>query len=271
MRFTMNMMVGVAVVMMCAMGGCDAAKDAASHAKDDAAKAAEVARAESASALVTAKEAASRAKVEADERIEQARVAADEKIAVVKREYDELKEDYEALSELSEMGVTPESVEQLQQELNDLRIENDDFRKMIEKLTGDTDAIEGAIEDVTGQTPAAEIAEADPETENWLEARQSKAKWLEAMAAGGTISSGIKVYSVVNQANGTYGENLPTMADLGFEESDLEGTHFDDTDYSWVTARSKTGVLTFTITIIRPAGVGGPAEMTLDETGTWTP
>ena len=100
----------------------------------------------------------------------------------------------------------------------------------------------------------------------------SATKWTEGKTAAGGIATSIKLYYAMQQGEGTYGANLPTLADLEMSPSALKGKYFDSTNYSWVTARDETsGALTYAITIARPAGLGGPLTMTLDQSGTWTP
>lgn len=102
--------------------------------------------------------------------------------------------------------------------------------------------------------------------------RITEAKWTEGKTAAGTIKTAIEVYAAVNASAGTYGENLPTMAELGLTKDGLTGTYFDETNYSWVTAydASATPSLTYTITVTRGEDVRGPDYITLDQNGMWT-
>lgn len=100
----------------------------------------------------------------------------------------------------------------------------------------------------------------------------SATKWTEGKTAASAIATNIKLYFAMQQGQGTYGPNLPTMSDMGMSLAELKGVYFDSMNYSWVTAYdADAGKLTYTIAVTRPAGLNGPVAMTLDQSGQWTP
>ena len=100
----------------------------------------------------------------------------------------------------------------------------------------------------------------------------SASKWTEGKTAAGAIATSLKLYFAMQQGQGTYGPNLPSMSDMNMSPAELTGVNFDSTNYSWVAAMDEdTGKLTYAITVTRPAGLGGPLAVTLDQSGKWTP
>ena len=105
-----------------------------------------------------------------------------------------------------------------------------------------------------------------------MRGRIDAAKWSEGKAMAGTLATAIRAYSAEKGDDGSYGTDTPTLTALGFSSSDLTGTYFAFSDYSWTTSYDATGdpALTFTITVSAPTGISTPSEVTLDEKGTWT-
>lgn len=105
-----------------------------------------------------------------------------------------------------------------------------------------------------------------------MRGRIDEAKWTEGRSTMGTIASAIRVYAGEKRESGGYGDNQPPMIVLGFIPSDLEGSYFTSTNFSWTTAYSASGnpPLTFTITATAPAGISSPTSRTLNHLGEWT-
>ena len=104
-----------------------------------------------------------------------------------------------------------------------------------------------------------------------MRGRIDAAKWSEGRAMAGTLATSIRAYAAEKASDGSYGSNTPSLATLGFSSSDLAGTYFSSSEYSWSTAydSSDDPPLTFTITISAPADITTPSEITLDNEGTW--
>ena len=103
-----------------------------------------------------------------------------------------------------------------------------------------------------------------------MRGRIDSAKWSEGKAMMGSIATAIRAYAA---EQGAVGYANPTLAQLGFSTQDLQGTYFNSTNYSWVSAYGggPPPVLTFTITATAGTGITTPATVTLDESGNWTP
>ena len=103
-----------------------------------------------------------------------------------------------------------------------------------------------------------------------MRGRIDSAKWTEGRAMAGTIATGIRAYGAEQGSAGTYGAGSPTLAEMGFLPGDFQGTYFDDTLYSWTTNYDiATNVLTFLITVNKPAEISSPLWWSLDLAGTW--
>lgn len=105
-----------------------------------------------------------------------------------------------------------------------------------------------------------------------MRGRVDAAKWSEAKAAMGTISTAIRAYHAEKGPNGA----VPTAifgqgaTELGFATGDLEGTYFADGDYAL--SGLAMDPLTFTITCT-PSKADAPsnyATVSLNQAGTWT-
>jgi len=105
-----------------------------------------------------------------------------------------------------------------------------------------------------------------------MRGRIDEAKWSEGRTTMGTIATAIRVYASEKRDTGAYGANQPSMGRLGFIPSDLVGTYFDTSNFSWTSAYSSLGnpPLTFTITATAPVGIRSPTSRTLNNLGQWT-
>jgi prepilin-type N-terminal cleavage/methylation domain-containing protein len=105
-----------------------------------------------------------------------------------------------------------------------------------------------------------------------MRGRVDAAKWSEAKAACGTISTAIRAYHAEKGPTGTAPDTIFGQGGtaLGFNTGDLEGTYFADGDYAInVTSMSP---LTFTVTAT-PSKADAPsnlASISLNQAGTWT-
>lgn len=108
-----------------------------------------------------------------------------------------------------------------------------------------------------------------------MRGRVDAAKWTEGKSMAGTLSTAIRAYAAEKGPSATlYGADEPTLTELGFASGDLQGTYFTATEYSWTTAYDPAGtppVLTYLITVDAPTGITTPAQVTLNQAGTWTP
>jgi prepilin-type N-terminal cleavage/methylation domain-containing protein len=102
-----------------------------------------------------------------------------------------------------------------------------------------------------------------------MRGRIDSAKWSEGKAMAGTVASALRAYSAEKGAAGSYGTGAPDLASLGFQTSDLTGTYFAYTNFSWATTYSDTGnpPLTFTISVTKPASIATGTTLTLDQAG----
>jgi len=105
-----------------------------------------------------------------------------------------------------------------------------------------------------------------------MRGRIDSAKWTEGKAIMGTIGTSIRAYAAEKGVTGSYGDDSPTMTELGFTASDFTGTYFDNTNFSWTTAYDPAAdpPLSFTVTATAGAGIQTPTEIDLDNTGKWT-
>jgi type IV pilus assembly protein PilA len=105
-----------------------------------------------------------------------------------------------------------------------------------------------------------------------MRGRIDSAKWTEGKAGAGTLATALRAYAAEKASAGSYGTNLPTLANLGFSTSDLQGTYFTSSNYSWTTTYSDTGTppLTFTITVTKPAAIATGTSLTLNQAGVFS-
>ncbi len=99
--------------------------------------------------------------------------------------------------------------------------------------------------------------------------RIDSAKWTEGRSMAGTLATVIRAYAAEKDVAGNYGDDAPTLAQMGFKVSDLTGTYFTASEYSWTTAYDPDNdpPLTFTITVDAPDGIKTPSQITLNESG----
>ena len=103
-----------------------------------------------------------------------------------------------------------------------------------------------------------------------MRGRIDAAKWSEGKAMMGTIASALRAYIAEK------GENYPnfdgiTQEALGFLSADLDGTYFNENNFSW-TGRynNATNELIFTITATAGDTIVSPTQVTLAQDGQWT-
>jgi len=108
-----------------------------------------------------------------------------------------------------------------------------------------------------------------------MRGRVDAAKWTEGKSMMGTLATAIRAYAAEKGPSATlFGDDLPTLTQLGFAAGDLTGTYFTATEYSWTSDYDPLDtppVLTYTITVDAPTGITTPAQVTLNQAGTWTP
>ncbi len=103
-----------------------------------------------------------------------------------------------------------------------------------------------------------------------MRGRIDQAKWSEGKAIMGTIATSLRAHIAEKGSDFT---KIPTLAQLGFADTDLDGTYFTggesgDNDFSWVI--NSDDPMEFDITATAPTGISSPTKIILDETGTWT-
>ena len=102
--------------------------------------------------------------------------------------------------------------------------------------------------------------------------RIDSAKWSEGKATMGTIATALRIYAARQGAGGNYGNNLPTLEELGFIAGDLQGRYFDISNYEIEKTSFKEGKKSeykFKIKATAPEGIKSPSEITLNEKGEW--
>ena len=104
-----------------------------------------------------------------------------------------------------------------------------------------------------------------------MRGRIDSAKWTEGKSMAGSIATAIRAYAAEKDTTGNYGDDAPTLAQMGFAASDLTGTYFTAAEYSWTSAYDADNdpPLTFTITVDAPGGISFPEQVTLDENGAY--
>ena len=105
-----------------------------------------------------------------------------------------------------------------------------------------------------------------------LRGRVDAAKWSEGKAVMGTIGTALRMYAAEKGSGGNYGNNLPTLQELGFTAGDLQGRYFDISNYEIEKTSFKEGKKSefkFKIKATAPAGITTPSKVTLNEKGDW--
>ena len=101
-----------------------------------------------------------------------------------------------------------------------------------------------------------------------MRGRIDAAKWSEGKAMAGSLATAMRAYAA---EQGSVGYSNPTLIQLGFATTDLQGTYFDATNYKWDSSYAgNPPVLTYTITITAPDGISTPSKVTLNQSGKWT-
>ncbi len=103
-----------------------------------------------------------------------------------------------------------------------------------------------------------------------MRGRIDAAKWSEGRAIMGTIATGLRAH--ITEERGSF-TAVPTLAQMGFAASDLNGTYFTGGEsgvgnFSWVI--NDDDPIDFLITATAPAEISTPYQMTLDQAGNWT-
>ena len=103
-----------------------------------------------------------------------------------------------------------------------------------------------------------------------MQARIDSAKWSEGKAITGTIARALRAHIAEQSGNFTA---VPSLAQLGFESGDLNGTYFSsgesgEGDFSWVI--NNNNPMDFLVTATAPDGITTPSQITLDHTGAFT-
>ena len=103
-----------------------------------------------------------------------------------------------------------------------------------------------------------------------MQGRIDSAKWSEANAAAGTISTAIRAYfaedpTAAAALSGTLGTEATRLV-LGFDAADLTGTYFVPGDYTITSVNSSTGIAVITVTA---SGGDPPGSYQLEADGDW--
>ncbi len=103
-----------------------------------------------------------------------------------------------------------------------------------------------------------------------MQGRIDSAKWSEGKAITGIISRALRAHVTEKGNNFT---PVPTLAELGFEPGNLNGTYFSGgesgtNDFSWVIYSNDP--MDYLITATAPAGVNSPSQITLSHAGVFT-
>ena len=103
-----------------------------------------------------------------------------------------------------------------------------------------------------------------------MQGRIDSARWSEGKAIMGIIARALRTHIAEKEKNFT---PVPTMAQLGFEPGDLDGTYFTGgesgtNDFSWVI--NSNNPIDFLITATAPAGIRSPSQVTLNHAGVFT-
>ena len=96
------------------------------------------------------------------------------------------------------------------------------------------------------------------------------AKWSEGKAIAGTIARALRTH--ISEQSGSF-TAVPSLAQLGFESGDLNGTYFSggesgEGDFLWVI--NSNNPIDFLVTATAPESITTPSQITLDHTGAFT-
>lgn len=97
-----------------------------------------------------------------------------------------------------------------------------------------------------------------------MSGRIDSSKWSEAKAAMGTIASALRSYAAEKSSFTT----APTLAQIGIQNNDLDGTYFSHDAYAITSASASNSQVAFVITCTAAASTRAskpttPASMTL--------
>ena len=100
-----------------------------------------------------------------------------------------------------------------------------------------------------------------------MQGRIDSAKWSEGRAVMGIIARSLRTHITEKGNNFT---PVPTLAQLGFEPEDLNGTYFSGgesgtNDFSWII--NSNNPIDYLVTATAPAGVNSPSQITLNHAG----
>ncbi len=103
-----------------------------------------------------------------------------------------------------------------------------------------------------------------------MRGRIDSAKWSEGKSVAGTIATALRAYAAEKGGAGTW--TNPSQANLGFTDSDLQGTYFSHTNYTWSSTYDETAAtpLTFDIVVTKPASITTGSDLHLNHLGQFT-
>jgi prepilin-type N-terminal cleavage/methylation domain-containing protein len=103
-----------------------------------------------------------------------------------------------------------------------------------------------------------------------MRGRVDSAKWSEGKAMAGTIASALRAYAAEKASAGNWPS--PSLANLGFGASDLTGTYFASSNFSWTCTYNDTATppLSFTITVTKPSSIATGTSLTLNQAGVFS-
>jgi type IV pilus assembly protein PilA len=108
-----------------------------------------------------------------------------------------------------------------------------------------------------------------------LRGRIDKAKWVEANATAGALKTAVRAYVATSDPNsagfaeieGSLGTSSVASA-LGFTDTSIDGTYFNQADYTISNVDGVTGTCVITVTSTHPDGPPGTGILAAD--GTWS-
>ena len=103
-----------------------------------------------------------------------------------------------------------------------------------------------------------------------MQGRIDSAKWSEGRTVMGTIAMSLRAHIT---EKGNHFTPVPTLAQLGFEPGDLDGSYFTGgesgtNDFSWII--NSNDPINYLITATAPAGINSPSQITLNHAGKYT-
>ncbi len=103
-----------------------------------------------------------------------------------------------------------------------------------------------------------------------MRGRIDAAKWSEGRSGLGTIATALRAYGAEQGTDGSYGSSLPSFSDLGFASGDLDGTYFDESNYSISSSSfSESANPQLQYTIRCDCNTLDPTYYTLNHDGAW--